>query len=205
MKIILFRHGEKQKVDSVLVSDKQGVRLTDFGISQIEKLGNILKERFPQLINSQTIYSSFYTRSIQSGEIIKSILNIKKLESVEEFGEFNAYSNYQNPKEFRDQLQAYAMQHPDWVSPETNSSLNKTISIFLGKIKQISQKDKSEYILISTHGGIIRNTVYSLEPKFRPSDDLIGSSKIHEAGYTILDFDSQNFSVDQFDVHDFLD
>ncbi len=205
MKIILFRHGEKQKVDSILVSDKQGVHLTDFGINQIEKLGYILKDRFPQLIDSQTIYSSFYARSIQSGEIVQSILNINKLESLEELGEFSAYSNYKNPKEFRDQLQAYAMQHPDWISPETNNSLNKTIFVFLEKIKQIAQKDNTEYILISTHGGIIRNTVYSLEPKFRPSDDLIGSSKIHEAGYTILNFDGQNFSVDQFDIHDFLD
>lgn len=205
MKIILFRHGEKQKVDSILVSDKQGVSLTDFGISQIEKLGNILKERFPKLVNSQIIYSSFYARSIQSGQIIKSILNIHQLKSVEEFGEFSAYSNYQNPKEFRDKIQAYAMQHPDWISPETNASLNKTISTFLEKIKQISQKNKPEYLLISTHGGIIRNTVYSLEPKFRPSDDLIGNFKIHEAGYTIFNFNGQNFSVDQFDVHDFLD
>lgn len=205
MKIILFRHGEKQKVDSILVSDKQEVCLTDFGISQIEKLGNILKERFPKLVNSQIIYSSFYARSIQSGQIIKSILNIHQLKSVEEFGEFSAYSNYQNPKEFRDQLQAYAMQHPDYISPETNTSLNQTIYSFLEKIKQIPQKDKPEYLLISTHGGIIRNTVYSLEPKFRPPSELILESKIHEAGYTVLNFDGQNFSVDQFDIHDFLD
>lgn len=205
MKIILFRHGEKQKVESNLVSDKRGVFLTDFGIDQIQKLGNCLKERFPQLINSQTIYSSFYTRSIQSAEIVQSILNIKQLIQTEEFGEFNAYSNYQNPKEFREQLQAYAMQHPDWISPETSRSLNQTINSFLEKLKQISQQNKSEYILISTHGGLIRNTVYSLEPKFRPSDDLIGPTKIHEAGYSILNFDGQNFSIDQFDVHDFLD
>ncbi|MCW1949591.1 MAG: histidine phosphatase family protein [Candidatus Shapirobacteria bacterium] len=205
MKIILFRHGEKQKIDSILVSDKQSVRLTDSGINQVEKLGYVLKDRFPPLINSQTIYSSFYARSIQSGEIVKSILNINKLEPVDEFGEFNAYSNYQNPKEFRDQLQSYAMQHPDWISPETNNSLNKTIFTFLEKIKQIAQKDKTKYILISTHGGMVRNTVYSLEPKFRPTDDLIGPAKIHEAGYTILNFDGQNFSLDQFDIHDFLD
>jgi len=35
MKIILFRHGEKQKIDSTSVSDKNGVGLTDLGIIQI--------------------------------------------------------------------------------------------------------------------------------------------------------------------------
>jgi len=205
MKIILFRHGEKQKTESKITSDKNGVELTDLGVSQITKLGNTFKQRFPQLNNSTIIYSSFYRRSVQSAEIIKSILNISQLKSVEEFGEFNAYSNYQNPKEIQNQLQSYAMQNPDWISPETNNSLNKTISIFLEKIKQISFKNKSEYILISTHGGIIRNTVYSIDQKYRPSNELILESKISEAGYTILNFDGQNFSVDQFNVHDFLD
>ncbi len=205
MKIILFRHGEKQKIDSAVVSDKQSVHLTDFGISQIEKLGKTLKERFPQLINFPIIYSSLYARSIQSAQIVQSILNIKDIIQIPEFGEFNAYSNYQNPKEFRDQLQAFAMQNPNWISPETNTSLNQVISLFKNKLKEVCSKSSDNLVLISTHSGIIRNTVYALEPKYRPSDDLIGPTKIHEAGYTILDFDGQNFSVDQFDVHDFLD
>lgn len=205
MKIILFRHGEKQKTESKVTSDKNGIELTDLGINQITQLGTILKQRFPQLNNSSSIYSSLYRRSIQSAEIIQKILNIQKIISLSEFGEFNAYNNYLNPKEIREHLQSYALQNPDWIPPETNISLNQAISGFEAKIKQLCFQTSDEYLLVSTHGGIIRNTVYSINPQFRPSNELILESKIHEAGYTILDFNGQNFSIDQFDVHDFLD
>lgn len=205
MKIILFRHGEKQKTESKVTNDKNSVGLTDLGISQITQLGTILKQRFPQLNNSSSIYSSLYRRSIQSAEIIQKILNIKKLISLVEFGEFNAYSNYLNPKEIREHLQSYALQNPDWIPPETNVSLNQAVSGFETKMRQLCLQASEEYLLVSTHGGIIRNTVYSINPQLRPSNELIFESKIHEAGYTILNFDGQKFSVDQFDVHDFLD
>lgn len=130
MKIILFRHGEKQKVDSINIDDKRAVNLTDFGIIQINKLGKILLERFPMLNLSKVIYSSPYTRAIQSSEIIKSILNIKNIVMVPEFGEFYASNNYQKPKEIRQQIQEMAMQNPGWISPETNSSLNDEILKF---------------------------------------------------------------------------
>ena len=205
MKIILFRHGEKQKTESKIANDKNGVELTGFGINQITKLGYILQQRFPSLINSSNIYSSLYRRSVQSAEIIQKILGIKNLISFSDFGEFNAYSNYINPKEIREHIQTYALQNPDWIPPETNVSLNQTVSIFETKIKQLCQQTSDDYILISTHGGIIRNTIYKIDPQYHPGNNLIGSAKIHEAGYTILNFDGQNFSVDQFDVHDFLD
>ncbi|HPT66083.1 MAG TPA: histidine phosphatase family protein [Candidatus Woesebacteria bacterium] len=205
MKIILFRHGEKQKVDSINIDDKRAVNLTDFGIIQINKLGKILLERFPMLNLSKVIYSSPYTRAIQSSEIIKSILNIKNIVMVPEFGEFYASNNYQKPKEIRQQIQEMAMQNPGWISPETNSSLNDEILKFKNKIKEICLKNQDDLILISTHGGIIRNTVYSLEPRLRPDNNVILDSKIHEAGYTVLDFDGKDFKVKKFDVHDYLD
>jgi broad specificity phosphatase PhoE len=203
-KIILFRHGEKQHIDSVLASDKNGVHLTDFGVVQITKLGQALSQNFPSLKSSSIIYSSPYARAIQSAEIVKSILNIKEIITIDEFGEFNAYNNYQNPKSMREHLQTMALQDPDWISPETHISLNHFISDFENKLRQICQKNHSELILISTHGAIIRNLVYSLDPKYRPNNDVITGSKIHEAGYTVLNFDGQNFTVDQFDVYNHL-
>ena len=204
MKIILFRHGEKQRPDFFVADDKKDVYLTDFGISQINKLGETLKQIFPKLISSKIIYSSHYARAIQSGEIIKSILNIKKLEIIPEFGEFMAYTNYLNPREIRKHIQEMAMQNPDWVSPETNISLKQTLSNFQLKIIDLYQKTNPDFMLIASHGGIIRNFVYSLEPKFRPSDNEIADAKIQEGGYTVIDFDGQNFSVAEFDIHDFL-
>lgn len=204
MKIILFRHGEKEHIDSKLVFDKKSVHLTTLGVSQIEKLGHILAKRFPQLKSLPIIYSSLFTRSIQSAEIVKSILDIGKIIQVSEFGEFSAYNNYDNPKDIRDHLEQTALQNPNWVSPETGTSLNQAISIFESKLKEVCQNSIDDLVLISTHGKIIRSTVYSLEPKYRPSNELISSSKIHEAGYTIINFDGNNFSVDEFNVHDFL-
>lgn len=204
MKIILFRHGEKQKIDSVVVDDKRSVNLTDLGVAQINQLGQALANDFPSLKFSSIIYSSPYTRAIQSAEIVKSILNIKNINVVSEFGEFYASNNYNLPKEGRKEIQKKAMQNPDWISPETELSLNDVILEFKNKIKEICRKDLSDLILISTHGGIIRNTIYSIEPKLRPSNDLIADAKIHEGGYTVLNFDGKDFTVDKFDVHDYL-
>jgi broad specificity phosphatase PhoE len=203
MKIILFRHGEKERT-----SDPKGdisiIHLTDNGISQVKKLGKVLYKKFPQLKNYPVIYSSLYARSIQTAQIVQSILNVKEIVQIPEFGEFIAYSNYQNSKDFREHLQLTAVQNPNWVSPETHTSLNQTISIFENKLKQICQKSQGNFVLISTHGGIIRHTVYSLKPEYRPSSEFIQQSKIHEAGYTILNYDGNNFSVDKFNVYDFL-
>lgn len=205
MKIILFRHGEKQKVDSIIADDKRSAKLTDFGVVQINKLGKALLERFPILNSSKIIYSSPYTRAIQSGEIVKSILNIENIILIPEFGEFYAFDDYSIEKEIRMKIQEKAMQNPDWVSTETGFSLNDVILKFKNKIKEICLNNQNDLILISTHGGIIRNMVYALEPKFRPNNNIIIDSVIHEGGYTILDFDGENFKVEEFDVHDYLD
>lgn len=206
MKIILFRHGEKQKSNgSVYIDDHRGVKLTDLGIEQVNKLGNILAKRFPVLKSFEVIYSSPYGRTIQSGEIVKSILNINKIVVIPEFSEFFATDNYSLPKEERQKMQTKAMQNPDWMSPDIGFSLNQKVEKFKNKIKEICQKSKTELVLISTHGAIIRHMVYSLEPKLRPSKEIITDSKIHEAGYTVLNFDGENFKVEEFDVHDYLD
>lgn len=204
MQIILFRHGEKQRIESTNLDDKTGVGLTELGISQVNKLGQALAKNFPFLKSSSIIYSSPYKRTLQSAEIVKSILNIKEIITVPEFSELMAYNNYQNPKDFRKHLQAMAMTNLDWVPPETHISFRTLINNFLNKLKEIYKQDPNQTILVSTHGGIIRNTVYFLKPELKPGLDTIEDSKIHEAGYTILNYDGQNFTVDQFDVHNQL-
>ena len=139
MKIILFRHGEKEAI-----SDTNGnvsiVHLTDHGISQVKKLGHVLAKKFPQLKNYPVIYSSIYARSIQSAQIVQSILKIKEIVQIPEFGEFIAYNNYKNPKEIREGIQLKAVQDPNWISPETHLSLSQNIAIFTDKIKEIISK-----------------------------------------------------------------
>lgn len=201
----MFRHGEKQKVDSTNVVDKRNTKLTDLGVDQMNKLGEILSKRFPLLKSSKVIYSSPCLRAIQSGEIIKSILNIQNMILVSEFDEFYASDDYKKPKEYREKLFEKAMQDPDWISPETGYSLNQKILEFKNKIKKICLNNQDDLVLISTHGGIVRNTVYNLESKLRPENNIILDSKIHEGGYIVLDFDGENFKVEEFDVYDHLD
>ncbi len=203
MKVILFRHGEKQRLLDTN-GDVSLIHLTDNGINQIKKLGNLLTKKYPTLNNYPVMYSSLYARSFQSAQIIQSILKIKKNVQISEFGEFTAYNNYKKSKEIRELIQLKAVQNPNWISPETHLSLNQNINIFINKIKELCLKSSGDFVLISTHGGIIRHTVYSLKPEFRPSNDFIQQSKIHEASYTVLNFDGQNFSVDQFAVDNFL-
>jgi len=203
-KIILFRHGQKQKIDSIYAEDKKSVGLKNLGIVQINKLGKYLATKFPSLESSSIIYSSHFTRAIQSAEIVKSILKIKEIIVIPEFCEFIASDNYKTSKNIRKHLQVMAIKNPDWISPVIKTSLNSVISKYINKIKDICQENPSDLILISTHGGIIRNTVYSINPELRPSDELIADAKIHEGGYTVLNFDGKNFTVDEFDVHDYL-
>ncbi|MDD2483056.1 MAG: phosphoglycerate mutase family protein [Candidatus Shapirobacteria bacterium] len=203
MKIILFRHGQKQKID--FIGDKKSLTcLNQEGIDQITKLGNILKTRFPELKSSQYLFTSSYARAIQSAEIVRSIIGIKEISIVFEFQEFFPIKDFSQPEEIKEHLYAQAMIDPDWIPPETNISFNTAISSFETKLREICITSSEETILISSHGGIIRNFVYSLEPKYRPSDDLIAGAKIHEGGYTVINYDGQNFSVDQFDVCDHL-
>ncbi len=203
MKIILFRHGEKETT-----SDPNGdisiIHLSNNGVNQVKKLSKVLSEKFTQLKNYPVIYSSLYARSIQSAQIVQSFLHIKEVVPVSEFGEFIAYNNYQNSKEIRESIQLQAVQNPNWISPETNQSLSQNINFFTDKIRELCSKSSGDFVLISTHGGIIRHTVYSLKPEYRPNNDFIQQSKIHEAGYTILDYDGNNFSVDEFNVYDYL-
>jgi len=202
-KIILFRHGEKQKIE--IDGNKKTITcLSHLGTKQIAKLAKALKTKFPELKNCPYIYTSGFSRTIQSAEIVRNILGIPEILSIPEFQEFYPVQDFSISKDIREHLFAQAMIDRDLVFPEIDSSLNQYISIFQSKIKEICQTTSSNIILISSHGGIIRNFVYSLNPKLKPDDDLIFNSKIHEAGYTILNFDGQNFTVEQFDVHDHL-
>jgi broad specificity phosphatase PhoE len=203
MKIILFRHGEKQEFSSVGGKEKL-VSLTNKGISQITKLANTLKTRFPELINLKYLFTSPYARTIQSAEIVRSILKINELSVHNEFKEFSPVVNFSHSKEDMNLL-TLAMQDHNWIPQQTKISFNKAISVFQEKLKEIYFENQDKTILVSNHSAIVRNMIYDLEPKFRPSDDLIRNSSIHEAGYTILNYDGNNFIVEEFNIYDYLE
>lgn len=202
MKIILFRHGEKQRIE--FNEDIENlISLTNKGIGQITKLANTLKIRFPELKSLEYLFVSSYTRTVQSAEIVRSILGIKELSVHHEFKEFSPTKNYNSKKDRN--LYTLAMQNHDFIPPKTGISFKKAIATFQNKLKEIYIKNKDKTILISTHSGIVRNMVYDLNPELKPSDELIGNSFIHEAGYTILNYNGRVLKLEQFDVYDYLD
>lgn len=197
MKIILFRHGEKQKSDSTDTNIRRSVCLTPKGISQIEALGRRLKLLFPKIIGNDYIYSSPYTRTVQSAEIIRSILNIREIIPVKELEEFYPIDDYKMDRKYRQGLMEKALINPEWIGPN-GKSLHKSLNDFENFLKNIPE---SNIAIVSTHGALIRNLVYRLSPELRPSDDEILHSGIKEGGYTLLEIVNNDIKVIEFNIY----
>lgn len=196
MKIILFRHGEKQKSDSKDKNVRRSVCLTPEGITQIQVLGVKLKERFPELIGIPIIYSSPYTRTIQSAEIVRGILDIKEIVAFQELQEFYPIDEYDKPKDFRQGLMKKALINPEWIGPN-GRSLNNKLDDFENFLLTLPESDIS---LVSTHGALIRNFGYRLSPELRPTDEEILHSTIMEGGYTLIERSNKVLKLCEFNV-----
>ena len=152
MKIILFRHGEKQESTSTDTEVRKSVCLTPVGISQIEALGGKLKLLFPKLIGSEHIYSSPYTRTIQSAEIVRNILNIREIIPVQALEEFYPIDDYKKKKDYRQGLMKKALINPEWIGPN-GKSLKTTLDDFESFLRNIPELNIA---IVSTHGALIR-------------------------------------------------
>lgn len=197
MKIILFRHGEKQESTSTETYVRRSVCLTPVGISQIETLGGKLKLLFPKLVGSEHIYSSPYTRTVQSAEIIRNILNIREIISIQELEEFYPIDDYRQKKDYRQGLMKKALINPEWIGPN-GKSLKTTLDDFESFLRNIPELNIA---IVSTHGALIRNLVYKLNPKLRPSDEEILHSGIKEGGYTLLEIVNNDIKVIEFNIY----
>ena len=197
MKIILFRHGEKQESASTDSNVRRSVCLSPVGISQIEALGGKLKLLFPELIGSDYIYSSPYTRTVQSAEIIRTILNIREIIPIQELEEFYPIDDYKQKKDYRQGLMKKALLNPEWIGPN-GKSLKTSLDDFENFLRTISEQNIA---IISTHGALIRNFVYKLSPELRPSDEEILHSGIKEGGYTLLELTNNVIKVIEFNIN----
>lgn len=195
MKIILFRHGEKQKSDSTDNNIRRSVCLTPKGISQIKTLGVNLEKKYPALKKLESIYSSPFTRTIQSAEIIREILDIKEIIPIQELEEFYPIDDYTKEKDYRQGLMKKALINPTWVGPN-GKSLKNTLDKLTTFLLNLPEAD---YAVISTHGALIRTLAYSLSPKLRPPDDEIVHSGIKEGGYTVIERVDNKFKLIEFD------
>lgn len=198
MKIILFRHGQKQKSDSTILEVRRSVCLTSKGITQIKSLSDNLRRDFSQLINSSKIYSSPYPRAIQSAEIVRSFLNISEIIAVPALSEYYAYNNYL-PGTQREALMEKAMINPAWIPDDGSKSLDTALDEFVNFFDELAVQGDEDLVLISTHGALIRNLVYRISPEYRPSDSEILNAKIKEGGYTFLDYTDKKFQTIKFD------
>jgi broad specificity phosphatase PhoE len=196
MRIILFRHGQKQKSDSNLTHERRVVSLTPKGVEQIEQLAEKLKNDFPELVESKIIYSSPLPRTVQSAEIVRSTLKIKEIISAQELEEYYAYNDYALDINERESLMERSMINPNW-KPKGVVSLNTKLDTFEDFVKSL---DNDSLILISTHGALIRNLVYRLAPEHRPPDNEILNAKIKEGGYTLLELKDDELKVIKFNV-----
>lgn len=198
MKILLFRHGEKQFSDSMIYAERYARLLTPKGIEQISKLGNRLSEM--DLPHEQLkFFSSPYPRAIQSAEIVRSILGLPEYKINKALEEFYGYDDYSLPQEERYEIMRSAMADPDKPVSVEPGSLNNHLDRLEGFFIDKYQGDE-KLLLCSAHGAIIRTWAYRLSPKVRPEPGVIKDAKIHNAGYTIVEYNGENFELKEFDV-----
>jgi broad specificity phosphatase PhoE len=196
MKIILFRHGEKQKSESTDDNIRRSVCLTPKGIKQIKALGEHLKTQFPKTFGIDCIYTSPFTRTVQSAEIIREILSIKEIIPVQELEEFYPIDDYTMEKEYRQELMKKALINPEWIGPN-GKSLKTSLDEFESFLRNVPA---SNIAIVSSHGALIRNLVYRLSPELRPPDEEIVHSGIKEGGYTLLEVKNNVIKVVEFNI-----
>lgn len=201
MQFILARHGEKQTSTSIDYNERKNVCLTEVGIEQIINTAKYIQNSFDLESLSKFVYSSPYTRTLQSAEILRNELNLSEINAKQNLEEFYSSNNYSNPTEFRNRLKKKAYFNFNWISPETNTSINQQVVNFLDCLKEIHNQDSSENIIISSHSGIIRTTCYSLDSELKPKDKDILSALLHLGGITILEYSDGKFSVADFNVN----
>lgn len=201
MKIFLVRHGDKQNEESTVFTVKMAVVLNRLGIKQIETLAKYLKNNYPELNKLEYIFSSPIQRAVQTAEILRSELKIKEIKISPILAELYPVNDYSVPKDIRDEMFRKALNNIDLVN-ENKTVFRKLILDFLKFLKENYQEDRP--MLVSTHGALIRSTIYFLFPKYKPTLDKILESKIHNGGVTILDYDGQNFTLNKFDFADHL-
>jgi len=195
MKIFLVRHGDKQKIKSTDFFVKRAVSLNQTGIQQVEELAHFLRENYPIVLKTKHIFSSIFPRAIQTAEILRRDLKLEEIKIMSVLGELYATDDYTITKEIRNEMFRHAMIDIDFV-PDTKISFRTRIEELIKFFKQQYREDTP--LIVSTHGALIRNTIYFLFPNTKPSADKILESCIQNGGVTILNYDGNKFELERF-------
>lgn len=202
MKIILFRHGEKQsKIDgSTNITLNRSICLTDNGIKQIESLAELIATQYPEFSNSKILHTSPFPRCVQSAEIVRSRLNIKMLQPVLELSELYAFSDYKRPREVRLNMTFDAILDIDKVN-ETGYSFRSKVKELLEWII-VQHKSGTELLLLSTHASLMTTLIIHLDPWLKGK--VISETEptqIPDASYILLEFIDKRFKLVETNIY----
>lgn len=200
MKVILFRHGEKEKILSDDFEQVNSALLTNRGIEQITALGHHLKITFPELTKLSQIFTSPLPRSIQSAEIIQATLGIKDRVVDDAFYELYVTKNLKQMKE--EHLITKSL-----LNPHTSLGPRGSINSQVEKVIQHLHEKKSRgetLMLISTHSILIRALCYHLNPNLQPLPGHIKAGKLHDGSLTILSVNKNDITIEIFNEYSFL-
>jgi len=153
--IFIIRHGETNSVVTKKLCGRTDDVITKNGLSQIEKLLNILKT-----INPDKIFSSPLIRAKQSAEILtshfkKDIIILENLKEID-FGDYEGLTLDEVKKNNLNDYENW-INHPGKYTPnngEKLSDLVKRIKNIFNEI--INDKEDNKIYFIVTHGGPIR-------------------------------------------------
>lgn len=174
MKLYLLRHAERGH------GEEQDT-LTEFGIEQSEKIVPLLKKlKIDKIICANTNRAKKtiepFTKKFQI------LTECTPLVNEQEMGELTGKSG----SEYRAQLEKSGLTKEEFrpKGGENYSDLMNRAKVFLNRLKN----ERSENILVSTHGGFIRSVIISLLNL--PKEELI----FDPASITFIEFD-KNFNV----------
>lgn len=203
MKFILFRHGDKQlfKENSEILEERMSRCLSTEGITQIKKLSNFFKTQYPELQGQKIIYSSPWPRAIQSAEIVRGILNISEIQTYSEFKEFHPIEKEKMTIEERSKWQKKAAQNPNQIIPELNKSPIQIVESFLQRLKSIQKINKTNIVLISTHGISIRKIIKFLDKNINTDYKKI---KMIPSSHSTIELINNKFKVITFNSNKHL-
>lgn len=154
LNLYFVRHGETEKNKNKCYYGSLDVALTEKGILQAEKVGEILKD-----INFSKIYVSEKKRALKTAEILLKSKNCESITDARinerDFGEFEGKGYEELKQLYPNEWKAWC---EDWkyISPPKGEScvqVYERVKSFMDDILKLGEDN----ILVVTHGGIIRS------------------------------------------------
>ena len=200
MRFILTRHGEKQKIESPHYEDHFNAALSANGIGQIIQLGKFLKTEYPALTGQKYVYCSAMPRSIESAEVLRTVIGMREISVWKDIQEYFGTNDYSLSRDERRILHIEAIKDRNLIPTDVGKSLNQAISGFQKTLETIAKESAEEYILIAGHGMINRYFIYTFAPELEPSPETTFEYGSKAGGYSLIEYNDGKFSLLEYNV-----